>query len=74
MGDENIFDNFKKLLSSNLIKFLLFIYKNNTLHDTYKLFTKNLLDIPLTSEMTNIYIYTHFKITKDEIKLIESYI
>jgi hypothetical protein len=74
LANDNMFNNFKKLLSSNLIKFLLLVYKNNTLHDTYKLITKNLLYIPLTVDINNEYIYNYFNLTEEEIKLIESYI
>jgi len=71
LGNEVLFSNFKNLLSSNLIKFLLLMYKNNTLHDTYKLITKNLLHIPLDIKMTNSNIYKHFNISNEEIEYIE---
>jgi hypothetical protein len=72
ISDKIKFQNFKKLVSSKLIKFILMYYKNNTLHDTYKLFTKNLYYIPLEINMCDNNIYKYFNLTNDEIKLIES--
>ena len=74
LGDIKIYHNFKQLLSSTLIKFLLKIYKNNTLHDLYKLITKNLLYISLENELTDEYIYKHYAITMEEQEFIEKYI
>lgn len=74
LGDIKIYHNFKQLLSSKLIQFLLKIYKNNTLHDLYKLITKNLLYISLDNELTDEYIYKHYAITEEEQEFIEKYI
>ena len=74
LGDISIYHNFKQLLSSKLIKFLLKIYKNNTMHDLYKLITKNLLYISLDSELTDDIIYNHYNITEKEQEFIEKYI
>jgi hypothetical protein len=72
LGDKNDYDNFFKLINSNLIKFILKYYKNNTLHDLYKLMNKNLYYIPLKECYTDYGIYSYFNLTKDEIELIEN--
>ena len=74
LGDIRIYHNFKQLLSSKLIQFLLKIYKNNTLHDLYKLITKNLLFISLEDELTDDVIYKHYNIIEEEKEFIKKYI
>ncbi len=74
LGDIRIYHNFKQLLSSKLIQFLLKIYKNNTMHDLYKLITKNLLYISLNTKLTDNIIYKHYAITEEEQEFIEKYI
>ena len=72
LGNENDYDNFVKLINSKLIKFILKYYKNNTLHDLYKLMNKNLYYIPLNECYTDYSIYKYFNITEEEINLIET--
>ena len=71
LGNNTDLKKKKKLISSKLMKFLLYCYKNNTQHDTYKIINKNLYNIPLDECSSDKKIFTHYNITQKEIKLIE---
>ena len=64
--------NFKILVKSKLIRFLLIFYKNNTQHDLNKIMKKNLYNIPLDKCVNDIEIYKHYNLSIEEIDYINN--